>query len=61
MGWKAFYYGLSDTSNNIKNIYYGLTNDKTPPLMKLLELFEKDLLKIVKKNKVSKDQLRTPS
>ena len=54
MGWEAFYYGLSDTSNNIKNIYYGLTNDKTPPLMKLLELFEKDLLKIVEKIKFRK-------
>ena len=44
--------------NSNKDIYYGLTNDKTPPPVKLLELFEKDLKK--KKNKVSKYQLRIP-
>ena len=38
--WKTFYYEQSDTCNNSKNIYYGLTSDKTPPPMKLLELFE---------------------
>ena len=31
-----------------------MTNDNTPPLMKLLELFEKDLLKIVEKIKFRK-------
>ena len=49
MRWKAFYFEQSGTHNNNKNIYYGLTSDKTPPPMKLLELFEKDLFKIVKK------------
>ena len=39
----------NDTRNNSKNIYYGLASDKTPPPMKLLELFEKDLFKIVEK------------
>ena len=38
--WKTFYYEQGDTCNNSKNIYYGLTRDKTPPPMKLLELFE---------------------
>ena len=35
MRWKAFYFEQSDTHNNSKNIYYGLTSDKTPPPMKL--------------------------
>ena len=54
MRWKAFYFEQSDTHNNSKNIYYGLTSDKTPPPMKLLELFEKDLFKIVEKIKFQK-------
>ena len=54
MRWKAFYFEQSDTHNNSKNIYYGLTSDKTPPPMKLLELFEKDLFKIVEKIKLRK-------
>ena len=54
MRWKAFYFEQSDTHNNSKNIYYGLTSDKTPPPMKLLELFEKDLFKIVEKIKFRK-------
>ena len=49
MQWKAFHFEQSDTSKNSKNIYYGLTSDKTPPPMKLLELFEKDLFKTVGK------------
>ena len=54
--WKTFYYEQGDTCNNSKNIYYGLTSDKTPPPMKLLELFDKDLFNIAK-TKVLKDQL----
>ena len=54
MRWKAFYFEQSDTHNNPKNIYYGLTSDKTPPSMKLLELFEKDLFKMVEKIKFRK-------
>ena len=46
MRWKAFYFEQNDTCNNSKNIYYGLKSDKTPPPMKLLELFEKHLFKI---------------
>ena len=42
MRWKAFYFEQRDTS------------DKTLPPMKIKELFEKDLFKIVEKNKVSK-------
>ena len=38
----------------ISNIYYGLTSDKTPPSMKLLERFEEDLFKIVEKIKFRK-------
>ena len=30
MQWKAFYFEQSDTRNNSKNIYYGLTSDKAP-------------------------------
>ena len=44
----------SDTHNNSKNIYYGLTSDKAPLPMKLLELFEKDLFKIVENIKFRK-------
>ena len=44
----------SDTHNNSKNNYYGLTSDKTPLPMKLLELFEKDLCKLVEKIKFRK-------
>ena len=51
MRWKAFYFEQSYTHNNSKNTYYGLTSDKTPPPIKLLELFEKDLFKIVEKIK----------
>ena len=47
MRWKAFYFEQSDTHNNSKNIYYGLKSYKTLPPMKLLELFEKNLFKIV--------------
>ena len=54
MRWKAFYFEQSDTHKNSKNIYYGLTSDKTPAPMKLLELFVKDLFKIVEKIKVRK-------
>ena len=54
MQCKAFYFEQSGTHNNSKNIYYGLTSDKTPPPMKLLELFEKDLFKIVEKIKFRK-------
>ena len=54
--WKTFYYEQGDTCNNSKNIYYGLTSNKTPPPMKLLELFEKDLFNIAK-TKDLKDQL----
>ena len=54
--WKTFYYEQGDTCNSSKNIYYGLTSDKTPPPMKLLELFDKDLFNIAK-TKVLKDQL----
>ena len=51
---KAFYFEQSDTRNNSKNIYYGLTSNRTPPPpprppMKLLELLAKDLFKMVKK------------
>ena len=49
MRWKAFYFEQNDTRNNSKNIYHGLASNKTPPTMKLLEVFEKDLFKIVKK------------
>ena len=42
MRWKAFYIV---TRNNSKNIYYGLASDKTPPPMKMLELFEKNYLR----------------
>ena len=52
--WKAFYFEQSYSHNNSKNIYCGLRSDKTPPPMKLLELFEKDLLKIVEKIKFRK-------
>ena len=51
MRWKAFYLEQNDTRNNSKNIYYDLKSDKTPPPMKLLELFEKDLFKIAEKTK----------
>ena len=54
MRWKAFYFEHSDIHNNSKNIYYGLAIDKIPPPMKLLELFEKDLFKIVEKVKFRK-------
>ena len=57
--WKTFYYEQGDTCNSSKNIYYGLTSDKTPPPMKLLELFEKDLFNIAK-TKVLKDQQWIP-
>ena len=46
MRWKAFHFEQSDTRNNSKNIYCGLTSDKAPSFMKLLELFGKDLFKI---------------
>ena len=46
MPWKAFHFEQSDTRKNSKNIYYGLTNDKAPSFMKLLELFAKYLFKI---------------
>ena len=49
MQWKAFYFEQSNTRKNSKNIYFGLTSDKTPPPVKLLELFEKDLFKTVEK------------
>ena len=49
MRWKAFYFEKNGKRNNSKNIYYGLASDKTPPPMKLLQLFEKDLFKIVEK------------
>ena len=52
--WKAFYFEQSDTRNKSKNIYYGLTSDKTPPPMKILGLFEKDSFKIVEKIKFRK-------
>ena len=51
MRWKAFYFEQSDIRNNSKNIYNGLKSDKTPTPMKLLELLEKDLFKIVEKIK----------
>ena len=51
---ESFLFEQSDTRNNSKNIYYGLTSDKTPPPMKPLELFEKDLFKIMKKIKFRK-------
>ena len=51
---ESFLFEQSDTRNNSKNIYYGLTSDKTPPPMKALELFEKDLFKIMKKIKFRK-------
>ena len=54
MRWKAFYFEQNDTCNNSKNIYYGLISDKTPLPMKLLEMFEKDLCKIVEKTKFGK-------
>ena len=54
MRWKAFYFEQSDTSDNNKNIYYGLASEKTPSPMKLLEPFEKDLYKIVEKIKFRK-------
>ena len=54
MRWKAFYFEQNDTHNNSRNIYYGLTSDKTLTPMKLLELFEKDLFKIVEKIKFRK-------
>ena len=51
MRWKGFYFEQNDTHSNSKNIDYGLANNKIPPPMKLLELFKKDLLKIVEKIK----------
>ena len=54
MQWKAFYFEQGGTRNNSKNIYYSLTSDKTQSPMKLLELFEKDLFKIVEKIKFRK-------
>ena len=51
---KAFYFEQSDTHNNSKNIYYDLTSDKTLLPMQLLELFQKDLFKIVEKIKFRK-------
>ena len=48
MRWKVFILN-TDTRNNDKNIYYGLTSDETPPFFKILKLFEKDLFKIVAK------------
>ena len=54
MRWKAFYFEQSDTRNNSKNTYYGLTNDKTAPPMKLLGLLERDLFKIAEKIKFRK-------
>ena len=47
MQQKSFYFEQNHTSNNSKNIYYGLKCNKTLPLMKLLERFENDLFKIV--------------
>ena len=52
--WKAFYFEQSNTHSNSKNIYYALTSNKIPCPMKLLELFEKDLFKIVEKIKFRK-------
>ena len=49
MRWKAFCFEQNDTGKNSKNTYYGLASVKTPPPMKLLELFEEDLFKIVEK------------
>ena len=46
-----FYFEQNETYNNIKNIHYGLTSAKTPPPMKLLELFEKYSFRIVEKIK----------
>ena len=54
MRWKAFHFEQSDTRNNSKNTYYGLTNDKTAPPMKLLGLLERDLFKIAEKIKFRK-------
>ena len=51
MRCKALYFEQKDARNDSKNIYYGLTSHKTPTPMKLLELFEKDLFKIVEKIK----------
>ena len=34
MRWKAFYIEQNDTPNNSKDIYYGLTSNKTPSPMK---------------------------
>ena len=54
MRWKAFYFEQNDTHNHSKNIYCGLASDNTPSPMKLLELCEKVLFKIVKKTKFRK-------
>ena len=50
---KAFCFQQNDTCNNSKNIY-SLASNKPPPPMKLLKLYEKDLLKIVEKIKFRK-------
>ena len=42
-----FYFEQNETHKNTKNIYYGLTSDKAPPPIKLLELFEEDSFKTV--------------
>ena len=47
MWWKVFNFKQNNACSNSKNIYYGLKRNKTPPSMKLLELLEKDLLKII--------------
>ena len=54
MRWKAFYFEKSDTRNNSKNIYYGLSSDKIPPPYETLELFQKDLFSLVEKTKFRK-------
>ena len=54
MRWKAFYFEKCDTRNNSKNIYYGLTSDKISPPYETLELFQKDLFRLVEKTKFRK-------
>ena len=53
MRWKALFYEQKDHKNNSKNTF-GFKSEKTPPPMKCLEAFEKDLYKIVEKIKFQK-------
>ena len=53
MRWKALFFEEKDSQNKSKNTF-GLKSDKTPPQMKSLDAFEKDLYKVAEKIKFRK-------